>query len=72
MPNCDFNKVLHFFMGVSKPFPKSTSEGLLLKSFMKICLHNIHSTIVIRNGKIVWKHGPKGPFFLYDLLCVHI
>ena len=24
-------------------------------------------TIVIRNGKIVWKHGPNRPFFLYNL-----
>ena len=23
--------------------------------------------IVIRNGKIVWKHGPNRPFFLYNL-----
>ena len=25
------------------------------------------TTIVIRNGKIVWKHGPNRPFFLYNL-----
>ena len=26
-----------------------------------------YSIIVIRNGKIVWKHGPNRPFFLYNL-----
>ena len=25
------------------------------------------NSIVIRNGKIVWKHGPNRPFFLYNL-----
>ena len=26
-----------------------------------------HLIIAIRNGKIVWKHGPNQPFFLYNL-----
>ena len=25
-------------------------------------------TIVIRNGKVVWKHRPNRPFFLYNLI----
>ena len=27
----------------------------------------VHEIIVIGNGKIVWKHGPNRPFFLYNL-----
>ena len=28
---------------------------------------SLNLTIVIRNGKIVWKYGPNRPFFLYNL-----
>ena len=27
----------------------------------------LNASIVIRNGKIVWKRGPNRPFFLYNL-----
>ena len=29
--------------------------------------HYHYLNIVIRNGKIIWKHGPNRPFFLYKL-----
>ena len=38
------------------------------------CEHNKHKQTSsyylghsLRNGKIVWKHGPNRPFFLYNL-----
>ena len=31
----------------------------------RICVPN--KNIVIRNGNIIWKHGPNRPFFIYKL-----
>ena len=33
----------------------------------ELCMMSNSIIIVIRNGKIVWKHGPNRPFFLYNL-----
>ena len=34
--------------------------GVIFRSLLIIIM-------LIRNGKIVWKHGPNRPFFLYNL-----
>ena len=53
---CLIKKVLS--MTFSNELPGGSNYGF----FITICY-----CIVIRNGKIVWKHGPNRPFFLYNL-----
>ena len=54
---------------VSKYFENHSSiANIKSKSFDgNFAFRNTSSSIVIRNGKIVWKHGPNRPFLLYNL-----
>ena len=52
----NLSKMFHNMLECSKSVAKD-----------KVCEIMADYSIVIRNGKIVWKHGPNGPFFLYNL-----
>ena len=56
---------------IGKRFKKKKMRSHLLKCLegeeFTLFPRSHKHTIVIRNGKIVWKHGRNRPFFLYNL-----
>ena len=61
-----FTKTVYKLLNKNLSF--TTTPKVCNKNKLEKDLNDFFSRIiVIRNGKIVWKHGPTRPFFLYNL-----